>query len=120
MAVIPHPPHSPNLAPCDLFLFPKIKLKLKGSRFDTTEEINGEWQRVLDSVTERAYRERSKNGGDGGTGVYMWEGTTSRVMVADRPYDEFYDFYSVSPEYYGYFLVRPATPVLCCSGETNM
>jgi hypothetical protein len=31
----------------------------------------------------------------------MWEGTASRVMVADRPYGEFYDFYSVSPEYFG-------------------
>jgi hypothetical protein len=27
--VIPHPPYSPDLAPCDFFLFPKIKLKLK-------------------------------------------------------------------------------------------
>jgi hypothetical protein len=33
----------------------------------------------------------------------MWEGTTSRVMAADRIYDEFYDFYRVSPEYLGLF-----------------
>jgi len=39
MAVIPLPPYSPDLAPCDFFLFPKMKLKLKGRRFDTTEEI---------------------------------------------------------------------------------
>jgi len=31
----------------------------------------------------------------------MWEGTTSRVTVADRPYSKFYDFYSVSPENFG-------------------
>jgi hypothetical protein len=31
----------------------------------------------------------------------MWEGTTSKVMAADRPYGEFYNFYSVSPEYFG-------------------
>jgi hypothetical protein len=36
----------------------------------------------------------------------MREGTTSRVMAGDRPYGEFYDFYSVSPEYFGYHLVR--------------
>jgi hypothetical protein len=29
-------------------------------------------------------------------------GTTSRVMAADKPYGEFYDFYSVSPEYFGF------------------
>jgi hypothetical protein len=50
----------------------------------------------------RTSKKRSKYGGDGGTGVYMREGTTSRVMAADRPYGEFYKFYSVSPEYFGH------------------
>jgi hypothetical protein len=45
-------------------------------------------------------RKRSKNGGVFGTGVYMREGTSSRVMATDRPYGEFCDFYSVSPEYF--------------------
>ena len=54
---------------------------------------------------KRTYRKCSKNKGDGGTGVYMREGTTSRVTVADRPYGEFYDFYSVSPENFGLHLV---------------
>jgi hypothetical protein len=40
---------------------------------------------------ERTSRKRSKNGYSG-TSVYMREGTTSRVMAADRPYGEFYDF----------------------------
>jgi hypothetical protein len=44
MAVIPHPPYSPYLALCDFFLFPKMKLKLKGLQFDTTEEIQTESQ----------------------------------------------------------------------------
>jgi len=47
----------------------------------------------------------------------MQEGTTSRVTVADRPYGEFYDFYSVSLEKVGYHLVsheylRPTNFVL--------
>jgi hypothetical protein len=55
---------------------------------------------------KRTSRKRSKNGRDGGTDVYTWEGTTSRVMAADRPYGEFYDFYCVGPEYFGYSLVH--------------
>jgi hypothetical protein len=35
----------------------------------------------------------------------MWEGTTLRVTAADRPYDKFYDFYSISPENTGSTLV---------------
>jgi hypothetical protein len=42
MAVIPHPTHSADLTPCDFFLFPKVKLKLNGRRFDTIEEIQAE------------------------------------------------------------------------------
>jgi hypothetical protein len=56
---------------------------------------------VLDTVSEKDFQKRSKNGGDGETCDYMWEETTSRVMGADRPYGEFYYFYSVSPEYFG-------------------
>jgi hypothetical protein len=37
--VLPHPPYSPDLAPCDLYLFPKLKLKLKGHHFGTIETI---------------------------------------------------------------------------------
>jgi hypothetical protein len=32
----------------------------------------------------------------------MQEGTTLRVMAAERPYGEFYDIYSIIPEYLGY------------------
>jgi hypothetical protein len=57
VAVIPHPPYSPDLTPCDFFLFPKMKLKLKGRRFDTSEEIQAESQRVLDNLTEKEFQE---------------------------------------------------------------
>ena len=38
-SVLPHPPYSPDLAPADFFLFPKLKTTLKGQRFQTIEEI---------------------------------------------------------------------------------
>jgi hypothetical protein len=34
-----------------------MKLKLKGRRFDTIEEIQAESQRVLDTVTEKEFQE---------------------------------------------------------------
>jgi hypothetical protein len=86
MATIPHPPYSPDLTPCDFFPFPKIKLKLKGRRFDTIEEIEAESQRVLDTDRKGIPGSVPENGGDCGTGVYMREETTSRVMAADWPY----------------------------------
>jgi AraC-like DNA-binding protein len=35
-SVVPHPLYSPDLAPADFFLFPKLKTTLKGRRFQTT------------------------------------------------------------------------------------
>jgi hypothetical protein len=36
---VSHPLYLPDLAPPNFFLFPKMKIKLKGKRFDTVEEI---------------------------------------------------------------------------------
>jgi len=46
-------------------------------------------QKVLNTLTEKDFQEAFQNGGDGGTGVYMREGTTSSVTAADRPYGKF-------------------------------
>jgi transposase len=37
--VLPQIPYSPDLAPADFFLFPKLKSTLKGRRCQTVEEI---------------------------------------------------------------------------------
>ena len=36
-SVVPHPPYSPDLAPADFFLFPKLKTTLKGRHFQTIQ-----------------------------------------------------------------------------------
>jgi hypothetical protein len=44
MDIVSHPPYSPDLAPCDFSLFPKLKMKLKGRHFES--------HAVLDSIKE--------------------------------------------------------------------
>ena len=53
------PPYSPDVVPCDFWLFPKLKSPLKGKRFQTVDEIQeniwwgGSWQfqkRILQSI----------------------------------------------------------------------
>ncbi|UYV83309.1 hypothetical protein LAZ67_23000460 [Cordylochernes scorpioides] len=36
---MPQPPYSPDLAPCDFFLFPKLKRPMKGRCYATLDEI---------------------------------------------------------------------------------
>jgi hypothetical protein len=55
MVIKPHPPYSPDLAPCDFALFPKLKMKLKGGRFETVSDIQRESQAVLDSSKENDF-----------------------------------------------------------------
>ena len=45
---VPHPPYSPDLVPCDFWLFPK----LRGSRYETIEERKGAVTKVIDMLTQ--------------------------------------------------------------------
>ena len=40
--LLSHPPYSPDLAPCDFYLFPNMKKWLGGKRFTTNEEVIAE------------------------------------------------------------------------------
>jgi len=48
--IVPQPPYSSDLAPCDFWLFPKLKRPLRGHRFDTIEEIRTESLRALKAI----------------------------------------------------------------------
>jgi hypothetical protein len=45
------------MAPFDFFLFPKMKLKQKGRRFDNIEEIHIETKRIFDTLTEKYFQD---------------------------------------------------------------
>ena len=43
-----HRPYSPDFAPCDFWLFPK----LSGCRYETNEEMKRAVTKVIDTITE--------------------------------------------------------------------
>ena len=49
---VPQPPYSPDLVPCDFWLFPK----LRGSRYETTEEIKEAVTKVIDTLTQEDFQ----------------------------------------------------------------
>ena len=53
--VISHPPYLPGLALCDFFLFPKMKLKLKGRRFDSIKEVQTESRDAIKMLTQNDF-----------------------------------------------------------------
>ena len=45
---VPQPPYSPDLAPCDFWLFPK----LRGCSYETIEEMKEAVTKVIDMLTQ--------------------------------------------------------------------
>ena len=60
VAFLHHPPYSPDLAPAHYFLFPKLKCSLKGSHFQTVEEIQRAMTRGLTNISKTAFMEGMK------------------------------------------------------------
>ena len=48
---VPQPPYSPDLAPCDFWLFPK----LKSCRYETTEEMKEGVTKVIDTLIQEDF-----------------------------------------------------------------
>ena len=52
---VPQPPSSPDLAPCDFWLFPKLKEKLRGCCYETIEEMKEAVTKVIDTLTQEDF-----------------------------------------------------------------
>ena len=52
---VPQPPYSPDLARCDFWLFPKLKEKLSGCRYETNEEMKEAVTKVIDTLTQEDF-----------------------------------------------------------------
>jgi len=116
--VMPHPPYSPDLAPCDFFLCPKLKRRMKGRRFDTTEEIHEESHSKSNSKNGTS-REASKHGRNAGTAVFVQKGRTLKVMEELNIQDKQTSFYKCCPGTSVYTLVwySPVTGKLRPAGQ---
>ena len=54
--VLGHPPYSPDLAPCDFFLFPTLKKILRGRQFDDVADLQRAVQSAIASLGPSAYK----------------------------------------------------------------
>jgi len=55
--LLEHPPYSPDLAPSDFCLFPKLKLFLAGQRFSSNQEAIAVVEGYFADVTKNYYRD---------------------------------------------------------------
>jgi len=56
ITVLEHPAYSPDLAPSDFFLYPKIKGILKGRNFDDTDGIRSNTMAALKAIPQNQFQ----------------------------------------------------------------
>jgi transposase len=72
------PPYSPDLAPCDLFLFQTVKTALNRCHFESTEDIQRSVTQVLNDIPQNVFQECYK----------QWQHLWKRRMQAQGMYIE--------------------------------
>jgi histone-lysine N-methyltransferase SETMAR len=78
LATLPQPSYSPDLAPADFFLFPRIKTALKGTRFGTIEAIQTAVTKALNKVPVDTFQD----------GYHAWKSCWQKCVDAQGEYFE--------------------------------
>ena len=58
---LPHPPYSPDLAPCDFFLFPRLKKHLAERKYRTRKNLGSAIFQCLNSIPRKDYENAFEN-----------------------------------------------------------
>jgi len=56
ITVCPHPPYSQHLATCDFWLFPKVKMTMKGKRLESIQDIEAATTAQLKTLTKKEFQ----------------------------------------------------------------
>lgn len=56
VSTVPQPSYSPNVAPADFFLFPRVKRELKGKHLETLDNIQRTTTRCLNSIPQSGFQ----------------------------------------------------------------
>jgi hypothetical protein len=81
MVIIPHPPYSPDLAPCDFAFFPKSKMKISDDVLEQCLTSRGNRKRystALRKMNSTVLLKRRKNNG---IAVYVPKETILKEMA---------------------------------------
>lgn len=76
--LVPQPPYSPDVSPCDFFLFPKIKSCLKGERLESLENIQRRVTAELNAIPKEEFQKCFE----------AWKSRLQRCVAAEGCYFE--------------------------------
>ncbi|GBN84258.1 hypothetical protein AVEN_254239-1 [Araneus ventricosus] len=57
VTTLEHPPYSPDLAPADFYMFPRLKMRWKGHRFVDSDEVIENATKQLKDLSKNEFQE---------------------------------------------------------------
>ena len=60
MELLAHPPYSPDLAPCDFFLFPYLKARMRGVAYRNIDSVQEAAVQILREIPVHKFKEAIK------------------------------------------------------------
>jgi hypothetical protein len=103
--VLSHPPYSPYLAPADFFLFPKLKIAKKWTRFEAVLSIQQTLRRELKATQEETFSRAFDS---------LYERCVQKragTILSDGINKHFLSFYLVSYCFFGNLIVTSCIQV---------
>jgi hypothetical protein len=94
ITLTPQPSYSPDLAPCDFWLFPKLKTGLRGRRFATADDIKENAEAGPRAIKKTILKNVSKLGKTDGASVCAQKEGTLKVIRLVSPAVHSIKFYS--------------------------
>ncbi|XP_060565461.1 histone-lysine N-methyltransferase SETMAR-like [Ruditapes philippinarum] len=61
VTVFNHPPYSPDLAPCNFFLFPRLKKHIQGRRYSTRNGLGSALHQLCRGIPQEYYKKAFQN-----------------------------------------------------------
>ena len=77
-AQLQQPPYAPDLAPCDFFLFPRLKKVLKGHRFEATKDTKRNSTKTLLDIRKEEFAKCFQ----------QWQKRWAKCVAVERNYVE--------------------------------
>ena len=106
ITVCPHPSYSPDLAPCNFWLFPKVKMTMKGKHFQSIQDIEAATTAQLKRLTKQDFRTASESGKNDGITVFKARASILRGINGNVSFTVINFFlFKYSP----YFFITPGT-----------
>ena len=75
-SLMPQPPCSPDMAPCDFFLFPKIKRSLTGRRFTVIDDVKSASLKELKAIPKIEFEKCFED----------WKKCCHKCIISNRDY----------------------------------